>query len=184
MATVPVPRTWTTGETVTATIMNATTGVKGALDFILSPPRCSVYQTATTSMATSGSSQLILFDTEAYDTDTMHSTSSNTSRITATTTGLYLVTASLGFAANATGYRVAQLRKNSAGAVGSGTKVAIEAVPSTGASAPTSVAFAVYVQLTAGDYVEMFGFQNSGGALATVAGVGESFIQAQWVANS
>ena len=181
MATVPTTDTVSVGEKVTAA--NYLTFTRDAFAFLLSPPRCSIYQTATTSMATSGSSQLILFDTEAYDTDTMHSTSTNTSRVTATTTGLYLVTAALGFAANTTGYRLAQIRKNSAGAVGSGTRVAIasaSAVP-TGA---TSLSFSAYVQLTAGDYVEMFGLQNSGGALATVAGVGETMIQAQWVANS
>ena len=183
MATVPVPRTYVASENLTATILNGTTGIKGPLDFLLSPPRCSLHQTSTTSMATSGSSQLILFDTEAYDTDTMHSTSVNTSRITSAATGLYLITASLSCASNSTGYRLMQIRKNAAGAVGSGTRVAAMSVPAVN-GATTILQASAFVQLTSGDYVEMFGLQNSGGALATVAGVGETTFQAQWVANS
>lgn len=183
MATVPVPRTWTAGETVTATIMNATTGVKGALDFILSPPRCFVYQTATTNCPTSGTENVLLFDTEQYDTDTMHSTSSNTGRITATTTGLYQVQYTITFAANATGYRTVSIRKNANAVAGAGTLLNVartNAVSGVG----TIVTAAVDIPLTAGDYIELFGLQTSGGALATAAGINLSSFSARWVANS
>lgn len=175
MATVPVPRTWSTGETVTATIMNATTGVKGALDFLLSPPRTSVYQTATTT-CTTGVATTILFDTESYDTDTMHSTSVNTGRITATTTGLYTVYGQVCMASNATGTRTLALLKN-------GTAVAnarLQSVIATNAY----IDLETDVQLTAGDYVTMTMTQTSGGDLATVAGAGNTWFQARWVANS
>lgn len=176
MATVPVPRTWVASETVTATIMNATTGVKGALDFILSPPRTSVYQTATTS-CTNGAATVILFDTEAYDTDTMHSTSSNTGRITATTTGLYTVYGQVCMASNATGTRTLSLLKNGATTL---ANARLQSVIATNAY----IDLEIDVQMTAGDYVELTMTQTSGGALATVAGAGNTWFQARWVANS
>lgn len=183
MATLPVPRTWVANENVTATILNSTTGVKGPLEFLLSPPRCGAYQTASTNMATSGVGAVLLFDTELYDTDSIHSTSTNTSRFTAATAGLYRVHGSIGFAANATGYRSVNIRKNAAGASGGGTSVGVFRVPAT-ATLSTLVPFACSVQLAVGDYVEVFGAQASGGALATDPGVGNTTLFIEWVANS
>jgi hypothetical protein len=176
MATVPVPRTWVASENVTATIMNGTTGVKGALDFILSPPRCLVYQTATSS-TTSGSTSVITFDTEQYDTDTMHSTSVNTGRITATTTGLYTVYGQVCMASNATGTRTLSLVKNGATTL---ANARLHTVIATNAYTDLEVD----VQMTAGDYVELNMLQTSGGALSTVAGLGNTWFSARWVANS
>lgn len=176
MATVPVPRTWVASENVTATIMNGTTGVKGALDFILSPPRCLVYQTATSS-TTNGASTVITFDTEQYDTDTMHSTSTNTGRITATTTGLYTVFGQVCMASNATGTRTLSLVKNGTTTV---SNARLQSVIATNAY----IDLEVDVQLTAGDYVELTMLQTSGGALSTVAGLGNTWFSARWVANS
>ncbi len=183
MATLPVPRTYVASENLTATILNGTTGIKGPLDFLLSPPRCGAYQTASTNMATSGVGAVILWDTELYDTDSIHSTVTNTSRFTSATTGLYRVHGSLGFAANATGYRSVNVRKNAAGASGGGTSVGVFRVPAT-ATLSTLVPFSCSVQLTAGDYIEVFGAQASGGALATDPGVGNSSIYVEWIANS
>ena len=176
MATVPTTQTIAVGEKNLAAEYNSF--IRDALAFLLSPPRCSLYQTATTNMSTSGTASVIAFDTELYDTDSMHSTSSNTSRITCNAAGLYLVTATLGFAANATGFRRLDLRKN-----GSATPFATVSH----AAAPTlssSVSISEFVQLSVGDYIEMFGTQTSGGALASVAGADWTNFAAQWVANS
>lgn len=51
-------------------------------------PRCRVTNSANWTSTTSGTFTLT-FDTESYDNDTMHSTSTNTSRITFTTAGTY-----------------------------------------------------------------------------------------------
>jgi hypothetical protein len=118
----------------------------------------------------------MLFDTEQYDSDGMHSTSSNTGRITATTAGLYSVRFNLAFAANATGIRTASLRKN-------GTEVTFARTPATSAGiAACGGAFDVY--LAAGDYLELWGTQTSGGALASSAGASGTTMQARWVAAS
>ncbi len=183
MATLPVPRTYVANENLTATILNGTTGIKGPLDFLLSPPRCAVYQTAVTTMTTPGTTYLVLYDTEAWDTDSMHSTVTNTGRITSGTTGLYRVSGNLGFAANATGYRTVNVRKNAAGSPTGGTNVySVRYAPSPTLS--TIVPFAFSVQLAAGDYIEVFATQNSAGSLDTVAGQSNSLLCCEWVANS
>lgn len=54
----------------------------------------------------------LLFDTERFDTDTIHSTVTNTSRLTATTAGVYLITAHISWASGAAGRRQIALRVN------------------------------------------------------------------------
>lgn len=176
MATVPAPRTWATTD-LTTTIFNGTTGIKGPLDFLLSPPRARCYQTAVTSMP-NGTATAILFDTEEDDTDSMHSIATNTSRIVCNAAGLYQVIATLGFAASATGYRRVDLRKNG-GATPFAT-VSVAAAP----SLSSAIQVVAKVPLAVGDYIEMYGTQNSGGALASVAGSDWTKLEAQWVALS
>lgn len=174
MATVPTTDTVSVGEKITAA--NYHTYTRDAVAFLIAPPRCSVYQTATTS-CTNGAATTILFDTEAYDTDTMHSTSSNTGRITATTTGLYTVYGQVCMASNATGTRTLSLLKNGATTL---ANARLQSVIATNAY----IDLEIDVQMTAGDYVELTMTQTSGGALATVAGAGNTWFQARWVANS
>lgn len=176
MATVPAPRTWATTD-LTTTIFNGTTGIKGPLDFLLSPPRARCYQTAVTSMP-NGTATAILFDTEEDDTDSMHSIATNTSRIVCNAAGLYQVVGTIGFVASATGYRRVELRKNgSATAFG---RVSVAAAP----SLSTAIQVVGQVPLAVGDYVEMYGTQTSGAALDTVPGADWTKLTAQWVALS
>jgi len=58
--------------------------------FLANPPACRITRTAAQSIG-DNVEVLILFDTERFDTDSMHSTSSLTSRITFNTAGIYLV---------------------------------------------------------------------------------------------
>ena len=62
------------------------TEVRDALDFLLDPPRLWAYDASGLALA-NATTTLITFDSEIYDTDTMHSTSTNTSRCTFTTAG-------------------------------------------------------------------------------------------------
>ena len=182
MATVPTTHTVAVGDKITAADEN--TYVRDAVAFLLSPPRLKAYQgTTATTAGTSGTAALILWDTESWDTDSMHSTSTNTSRLVVTTTGLYDVKVSVFWAANATGFRDVELRKNSAGAVGSGTGVGkwrATATPTLGGG----VFGTVEVSLTAGDYLECFGLQTSGGSLATTLAEQFTWVSMRWVATS
>ena len=71
MATVPVPFTWTAGVAPTAATLNGSTGPKGGLDFLLSPPRAFAYQSTGVSVGTGTSTEILMtFDAESWDTDT------------------------------------------------------------------------------------------------------------------
>lgn len=178
MATIPSEDTIAVGGKIQASWANA--DIRDAINFLASGmPRVSVSNSAAHSH-TSGTSLLLTWDTEAYDTDTMHSTVTNTSRLVATTAGTYQVTARQAFAANATGIRSLDVRKNAAGSSSGGTRIGYDSqTPVTGAV--TSVAVICDVVLAANDYLEAFGFQTSGGALSDDATAGLTFFQMRMV---
>lgn len=62
-----------------------------ALNFLANRPACRVSHNTTQSL-TSGTEATLAFNTEALDTDTMHDTVTNNSRITFKTAGLFVVT--------------------------------------------------------------------------------------------
>lgn len=124
----------------------------------------------------------VTFDTEDLDRDNGHSTVSNTSRYTATSPGYFWWAYSLTWAANATGQRGGRIRTN-------GTDAQVSAVArvlhNAGATFDTgqSGGGAQYMNGTT-DYVELMGFQNSGGALNTnIASDGVPRLQAIWVSS-
>jgi hypothetical protein len=88
----------------------------------------------------------------------MHSTSVDTSRITFTTSGPYIVTANMGFAANATGFRWLKLRVNNSFDIGFVCQAAF-----TGDTNVLSVTG--QWNFSIGDYVEAVVYQNSTGPL-------------------
>lgn len=100
----------------------------------------------------------ILLQTEVFDTHNGHSTTTNTSRYTAVVSGVYQVTGVVGFAANFTGTRGARIAKGGIALQSGGVFVAA----GRGAVTPT-----VFVALNIGEYVEVQGWQDSGGALST-----------------
>lgn len=99
------PKSWATNEVVTAANMN--THLRDNVAFLGSPPACSVYNSAPVSVANS-TLTLLGANSENYDTDTMHSTSVNTSRITFTTAGRYQVSATVRFATDNDGVRAVE----------------------------------------------------------------------------
>lgn len=144
-------------------------------------PYCSVQNNTTQSISTA-SWTAATFDTDNSDAYSMHSTSSNTSRIIAPAAGLYIVTANFAFASNGTGTRKAQLRKNAAGVSTSGTSLG-----HTGGAPQTALQYfgsiSAIVQLAASDYVELFVYQDSGGSLATVASTSTNLFHGVMVAR-
>lgn len=124
------------------------------------PPRCRVSKSATQSIANSATTS-VTFDTEDFDDGGMHSTTSNTSRITIPTggAGTYMVGGMVEFAANATGQRTIYVVLN-----GTATQATVTNVTASGTVA-SRLACATLVQVVAGDYLELQVNQNSGGAL-------------------
>lgn len=113
-----------------------------------------------------GSITAVTWDTETADTNSYHSTSSNTSRITIPTNGKYLLTYTLALAANATAQRYAWIGKNG------NTSDRFNGYHLANASGGDKSAWGSHTveSCTAGDYYEVYIFQNSGGTLALAGG--------------
>lgn len=179
MATVPSQRTWVAAETPTAAHFN--TNVRDAVNFLLSPPRCRAFQGAAQTLTTATLTAVTL-DSEDTDTgpggvaDPLHSTAVNTSRMTIVTPGRYRVIASSAFASNATGYRECTIKRT-------GTTVAQSRHQA--ANGGVHIEQCVdEVLCVAGDYIEMFAAQSSGGNLALIAGTANTFLHVVWVSTT
>jgi hypothetical protein len=132
---------------------------KGNLEFLYGPPAARVYNSANISISHSATTALT-FDSERYDTDDLHSTSSNTGRLTAPVDGKYLITGHIRWDSSGYGERQLVIKAN-------GTYIARTNADSTSNAEQMSVA-TVY-ELSAGDYVTLGVFQSSGGALNVLA---------------
>lgn len=141
-------------------------------------PTCRVYRTTDQSIP-NNTQTAITFDAERHDTDGLHSTVSNTGRVTITTAGVYQLTGSAHFAGNATGYRELAIRLNGATLITRARELSPTAA--VGAALNVSTAY----NLGAGDYVEMTVHQTSGGALNVLTLSNDSpEFSASWIART
>jgi hypothetical protein len=111
---------------------------------------------------TSAATTTLTFDSERWDSDASHSTSSNTSRLTCQVAGKYDVQGNVEFAANSTGTRMVRILLNGA------TQLAKQLLSNTAAD-PTAVTVVTTADLAVGDYVELQAYQSSGGSLNVAA---------------
>jgi hypothetical protein len=128
---------------------------------------CRVYNSAAISHTTSGTFQALTFDSERFDPSGMHSTSSNTSRITVPRAGKYLIGATIRFALSATGARQVRLRVNGATTIAQCNTAAYSGLEMV-------LNISTVYQLAANDYVEVLAWQDTGGALNLQASAEES----------
>lgn len=149
------PTTITTGQLVTASLMN--NEWVNNIAFLANPPACRVYHNANQSVA-NGAVAYLSFNSERYDTDSMHNTVTNNGRITFNTAGLYHVFAQIVFASNVTGVRAIEIRRNG------GNNIILNTVQATSAF-NTRMGISTIWKFAAADYIECGVFQNSGGAL-------------------
>jgi hypothetical protein len=163
-----VPTNFASGAILTEAQMDV---LGNDIVFLANPPVCSVYNSGSVSVS-NATETAVTWNSENFDTDTMHSTGSNTSRITATTAGKYRVTGYVEFDANGTGLRYAALKKN-----GTTYLVLMEKDdPSSGRSTRFNPTW--LVSMAATDYVELVVYQASGGALNVTTSSG---FTAEWV---
>jgi len=101
----------------------------------------------------------LTFNSERFDNDTIHSTVSNTSRLTATTAGVYQITGHLEFEGNDTGRRAARIT------LGGATVLALERDLAPAAAINCELNITTLYELAATNYVELEVYQNSGGDL-------------------
>lgn len=119
----------------------------------------SAYRSTNTSI-NNATYTAVTWPNEYFDTDGFHSTTTNTSRFTVPTgkDGKYLVTSLVRFLANTTGIRIASLYKNGVELYQGSNKNPLS-------SGGTSLQFSWQGSLVATDYLEVFVYQDSGGAL-------------------
>lgn len=162
---------------------STTSGVTGVSNLIV-PPACSLYHSATQNIA-NATYQAVVFNSENFDTDAMHDTSTNTSRVTVNTAGLYQVSGYVTYNNNATGTRNLYVYIN--GASAGNQQVASRGVTRTDGGAHT-VGLSGLVSLSVGDYIELVTYQTSGGgALSLTAHTAPDFpviFQAAWVGRA
>ena len=138
----------------------ATNGVKWAAVPSSSPAFVGVSLSQTSAPTLSNNTDtILLFDTEVFDTDGFHSTTTDTGNITipAGKAG-YLITAAGQFAANSTGRRQINLNFQPGG-----TKATAEVSATTSAVPTATISFVK--DMAVGDYVRLIAWQNSGGSL-------------------
>jgi len=129
-----------------------------------------VYNNANLSIA-NATETYPTFNTEQWDTDTIHDTALNTDRLTATTAGKYYVFATVLFADNATGIRQVTIEHS-----GCGCDIARFTQKAADSPFVGGITLGTHYNFTAGQYVRVRVYQNSGGALNVIAnGVFPSF---------
>ena len=143
-----------------------TTGLKWAAPAPAGFKGCSVYNSATISLA-NNTLVALTFDSENYDTDAFHSTSSNTGRITipAGLGGKYLINGIISYDGGGAGFRRIDILKN-------GTLIvygANFALPNS-AGGTNVIPYGAVLDLVATDYVSISVNQESGGTINTGSG--------------
>ena len=119
-----------------------------------------VYRSTAQTITTGTTGTVLTFDAERWDTGGVHSTVSNTGRLTATRAGVYVIGLGVEWAANATGVRIATIRLNAAG-----TPLAGDERAASGASTVVQQNIVTLYRLAAGEYVYATVAQTSGGDL-------------------
>lgn len=121
-----------------------------------------VYRQTTNQTISNNTRTILLFNTEEFDTDTIHDTGSNTGRLTAKLAGKYLATCSVRWAANATGDRIVSIKKNGTTLISENCNDSVDANNVLLSGSPVIVSMAV------NDYIEVEVYQDSGGDLDVV----------------
>lgn len=132
----------------------------------LTIPQCRVNDDSTQSI-NNASTTAINFDNEDFDTDTMHDTSTNNTRITFTTAGKYLIGACIGFAGHATGYRQISIRQDGSATLAYHAYIGLVATT-------LYMNIITIAEFSAAEYVELMVYQNSGAGLNTARDAGSN----------
>jgi hypothetical protein len=169
----PSPRFWDPGDIGSVTYLN--THVRDAFGFLLAPPCFIGGQNAAQSIP-NGVSTALTWDYEVVDTYNGHNAATNPSRYVIPFSGVWLVYGYVAFPPNATGRRITNIEWN-------GSAQSQVELPNAGAGGNSNVLNWWMNELLGGDYVELFTYQSSGGALSTLVAplAASSYLQMQYV---
>jgi hypothetical protein len=154
-----------------------TTGLKWAAPAAAAFVGCSVYASANQSI-NNATNTILNFNSEEFDTDGFHDTSSNTSRITIPSGkgGKYLVIGNVAWDSNGTGTRNIDFLLNGIIDIYPGSLEANNAAGFT-----TQIVFSLIRNYSAGDYIQLRVYQSSGGALNVLNGTNYTRFQVQYL---
>jgi hypothetical protein len=161
------------GSRITAAIYQQ--DITDSINFLLNPVNFTGTQSVAQSLPNSAWTAITL-DTSQTDPYAGHSNVTNSSRYTcpAGCAGWYTVCGVVAYSPNATGFRTARIQINGAGISGQTSYG-----PNNGGAETITVTGTRDIFLNAGDYVEVAGYQSSGGALNTA--VSPSPASALWL---
>lgn len=148
------PRSWSSTESLSAAHLN--TYLRDNLNFLFSPPGCRVFHSTSQSISAGAGETALAFNGEQYDTNTMHDTATNNSRITFNTAGKYYVFGCVAWQSSTVGFRTASIRLN-------GTTLIVRDNKRSLGTHDTNVS-CVY-NFSTGDYIELTVAQTSTAAL-------------------
>src|SRR5215468_2532704 len=163
--------------TAPVTLTGVSTGTFGTpvynwITFLAAPPTF-VGTASGTSVTTGGTGVALAIDGEEIDSAGGHDNVTNNTRYTAQYAGRYLCIGACSWPSNASGRRQTSLKKN-------GTTEYLDANSTIGAVSGALRTQAVrHIFLAVNDYVEVFGFQDSGSSLSTTG-----TLQVLWVGSS
>lgn len=180
MATVPTPLDPIAGDVLSATAFDL--GVRDPLLFLMDGyPRVHAWR-GTALNSVDGTPTLVNFDSETFDTDNMHDPAVNPSRIKFPTAGLYEIDWLVTLATATYTALSLNIRLNAGGSAAGGTSVRTQPYM-LGTGAPNlQLTFLRY--MPAGDYLEAFVDQTSGGNRAMSATSLGTRCFARWIAIS
>lgn len=150
------PADFTVGEFPTAAKLTA---ILNNFDALKCGAR--VYHSANQSIA-DGTATALAFDSERYDTDTIHDPSTNNTRLTCKTAGKYAISANVSFAGDADGYREVAIKLN-------GTTFIADEIRAAVLASSLSIHVGCMYALAVNDYVECVVTHAAGGPLNVLA---------------
>lgn len=178
MVALPAPYDATAGTKASAAAFDA--GVKDVFGFILDPPRCELTMIANTALG-AGTATLIAWDSELSDTDAMHNTGANISRVTIVTPGRYEFNLFCNLTATTASTQLdINMRSNSGGSSAGGTSVRTWPFGAPGGTARQHVVSFTKYCGTIGEYFEWFITCGSAATLQGNVGVLATGLQVQF----
>lgn len=156
-------------------------GFRDAIRFLMEPPIANLRQSSAQSLA---NATLVAIQLNAFDVDSDvdgvggHDTVTNNTRFTARYPGWYAPSGGVGFATNGSNWRAVEFAVNGIAVNGSGVQIS-----SASTTAPTMLpARTPLVYLDTSHFLEIYGWQNTGGALNTaVTTVQQPSMTIRWV---
>ena len=129
--------------------------ISSALEALMIVPTAKVYHD-TSQKIPHNSTTTLVFNSEYYDNDDIHDTSTNNSRLTCKTAGLYGIFACWKMTDSATGDRIINIVKN-------GTKALVRKRVRAASGGTTILPIYTEEPMAVDDYVEVTAYQDSGG---------------------